>query len=93
MSRKIKNDDVRIVWINCSSSNFSQMVTSQQHFAPPSRNVRGGGGSGRRPLRRNASAPLGEIGGAGDAPLPGGGATAGVTDVSDACKKLDSLKL
>lgn len=78
------------------------MVGSQQHFAPPSRNTgrnsysgggggggSGGGGNARRLVRRNApsssTTPLSEIG-AGDAPLPG-------AEVSDACKKLDSLKL
>lgn len=79
------------------------MVGSQPHFAPPSRNITRnayGGGSGstsggtsgnRRLVRRNTTAtatttaPLSEIG-AGDAPLPG-------AEVSDACKKLDSLKL
>lgn len=96
------------------------MIGSQQHFAPPSRNtsrntygnsssggVGGGGGGGscgggatRRLARRNttmtattvpsASAQLSEIG-AGDAPLPG---TAAATDVvSDACKKMEGIKL
>lgn len=71
------------------------VVGSQQHFAPPSRNTNRnsyGGGGARRLVRRNttATAPLSEIG-AGDAPLPGVGG--GATEVSDACKKLDSLKL
>lgn len=71
-------------------SSQMNVVGSQQHFAPPSRNTNRNsyGGGARRLVRRNnasASAPLSEIG-AGDAPLPG-------AEVSDACKKLDSLKL
>lgn len=53
----------------------------QQHFAPPLRGPRN-----RRSTVRRGTA-LSEIG-AGDAPLPTAAA-----DVSDACKKLDSLKL
>ncbi|GJQ85072.1 hypothetical protein Trydic_g3728 [Trypoxylus dichotomus] len=64
-----------------SVSQFSSQVhagaTPPQHFAPPMRR-------GRRSMRRSVQA-INEIG-AGDAPLPN-------TDVSDACKKLDSLKL
>lgn len=64
-----------------SVSQFSSQVhagaTPPQHFAPPMRR-------GRRSMRRSTQA-INEIG-AGDAPLPN-------SDVSDACKKLDSLKL
>lgn len=59
-----------------------------------------GGGATRRLVRRNtttaatavpsASAQLSEIG-AGDAPLPGTAAAADV--VSDACKKMEGIKL
>lgn len=64
-----------------SVSQFSPQVhagaNQSQHFAPPMRR-------GRRSMRRSGQA-INEIG-AGDAPLPN-------SDVSDACKKLDSLKL
>lgn len=66
-----------------SNSFVTQQVVSAggaQHFAPPSRSSR----NRRNTARRNTNA-LSEIG-AGDAPLP-------APEVSDACKKLDGLKL
>lgn len=72
-----ENDDVN------SNSFVPQQVVSTggaQHFAPPSRSSR----NRRNTARRNTNT-LSEIG-AGDAPLP-------APEVSDACKKLDSLKL